>query len=102
MYRGRGLARAIFISLGIAVGLGGSVLPAPARAQVVYQCPPGYYYYPDYGCVPQTYFYEPPYYAYPDFGFGLFYGGHGYDRGRGEAPRGGGGRGGGHDGHGGR
>lgn len=64
-----------------------------AEAQV-YQCPPGYYYDPSYGCLPLSYFYGPPYsYVYPDFGFDFFYGGgyrgRGFGRG-GVAPRGGG------------
>ena len=74
MTQGRILLSKIFVLLligGAVAALGAS---APARAQYVVQCPPGYYYYPDYGCVPPGYFYGPPYYAYPDFGFGFFFG----------------------------
>lgn len=58
------------IAVMIALGLTGST---PAGAQ--YACPPGYVYYPNYGCAPPGYFAGPPYYyAYPDFGFEFFYG----------------------------
>ena len=61
------------------LGLGsGSIAPTPAVAQYVdpyaYACPPGYVYYPDYGCVPPGYFFGPPYYPYPGFGLYFFYG----------------------------
>lgn len=85
MTRGKGLAGAMVVSLGIAAGLAG--VAAPARAQIVYQCPLGYYYYPDYGCVPQNYFYGQPYYFEPGFGFGFFFGGpRGGSRGHFEPP----------------
>jgi hypothetical protein len=74
MSRGRTLIGAGLIVFGIALGFAGPLVPVPARAQYVPACPPGYYYYPSYGCVPPGYFYGPPYYAYPDFGFGFFYG----------------------------
>lgn len=66
-------------TFGVMLAVAGATLSAPAPAQnvpppPVYQCPPGYYYYPDYGCVPPGYLYGPPYYAYPDFGFEFFYG----------------------------
>ena len=111
MSHSRTLASITCILLGIAAALAGFAVAVPARAQYVYQCPPGYYYYPNYGCVLPGYYYAPPYYAYPDFGFDFFYGGGwgGYYRGRGIAPRGGaphgavshggGGHGGGHGGH---
>lgn len=74
MRRGRTLASAIVVVLGIGVAFSGFALLAPARAQYGYACPPGYYFYPNYGCVPSGYLYAPPYYAYPDFGFDFFYG----------------------------
>lgn len=75
MSRNRTLGSAIFILLGLGAAFAWLVLPAPARAQYGYQCPPGYYYDSNYGCVPPGYFYGPPYYAYPDLGFDFFYGG---------------------------
>jgi hypothetical protein len=111
MSRGRTLVGAFRVLLCVGVAFAGAALLAPARAQYGYPCPPGYYYYPSYGCVPPNYFYGPPYYAYPDFGFDFFYGsgwgrrwggsyGHGGGAYHGGAPHGGGGgHGGGHSGH---
>lgn len=77
MSRDRTLASAPPTLLAIAFVSAGFVLAEPARAQPVpvYQCPPGYYYDPVYGCVPPGYYYGPPYYYYPDYGFEFFYGG---------------------------
>jgi hypothetical protein len=103
------------VLLGISLAVAVCVRPGAALAQYGYPCPLGYYYYPNYGCVPPGYFYGSPYYAYPDFGFELFYGpgwgrrwgsyygqGRGLPHGggipRGGAPPGGGGHGGGHRG----
>lgn len=114
----RTLGNTIFVLVVIGTGIAAFILPAPARAQYGYQCPPGYYYDPNYGCVPSGYYYGPPYYVYPDYGFDFFYG-QGWGRrwngyppprggvshgggttphGGGIAPRGGGGIG-GHRGH---
>jgi hypothetical protein len=112
MSRNRTLASTICILLAIGTAVAGLAASTPARAQYPYLCPPGYYFYPGYGCYPPGYFAGPPFFAYPDFGFGLFYGGErgGY-RGHGggavphggaphgAGPHGGGGQGGG--GHGG-
>ncbi len=113
MSRNRTLASTICILLSIGTAVAGLVASTPARAQYPYPCPPGYYFYPGYGCYPPGYFYTPPYFAYPDLGFGFFYGGgwggyNGYRGGgyrggvaphggapHGAGPRGGGGRGGG-------
>lgn len=104
MCRDRTLASTLLILSGIGLAAGGLVLCAPARAQNVYQygytCPPGDYYYPNYGCVPPGYYYPPPYYVYPDFGFDFFYGG-GWGRRWGGYYGGGGYRGGGYRGGGG-
>ncbi len=114
MDRNRTPTSTICVLLGLCIALAGVVVPAPARGQYPYQCPPGYYYDPYYGCVLQGYVYAPPYYVYPDYGFTFFYGGGGgwggyYGRGGGVAPRGGaphgaaphggGSHGGGHGGH---
>ena len=69
--------------------------PAHLSAQIYYQCPDGYYYDPNYGCLPLSYFYGPPAYVFPFAGFGFFYGGNwghggGYARGGGGHPGGGG------------
>ena len=74
---------------------------AHLSAQIYYQCPDGYYYDPNYGCLPLSYFYGPPTYILPFAGFGFFYGGN-WGRGGGY-PHGGGGfaHGGGHPGGGG-
>jgi hypothetical protein len=71
--------RILITTFGVMLAGVGSMPSTPARAQGIpppgaYQCPPGYYYYPNYGCAPPSYFYGPPYYAYPDFGFDFFYG----------------------------
>jgi hypothetical protein len=113
MDRNRTPTSTICVLLGLCIALAGVVVPAPVRGQYPYQCPPGYYYDPYYGCVLQGYVYAPPYYVYPDYGFTFFYGGGGwggyYGRGGGVAPRGGaphgaaphggGSHGGGHGGH---
>jgi hypothetical protein len=95
MSRNRTLAGVCSMLLGIGFMTAGCLLPAPAQAQYGYPCAPGYYYYPNYGCVPPGYFYGYPYYAYPDFGFDFFYGpgwgrrwGGYYGPGRGVPPRG--------------
>ena len=82
--------KAFLLLLGMGFAFAGSAPWAPARAQYVYQCPPGYYYYPAYGCVLSGYAYPSPYYPYPDFGFDFLYGGGwgGWDGYRG-GPRGG-------------
>jgi hypothetical protein len=97
MMKGRltSLAGAIAALLADSSALIASTVPAQAQ----YVCPPGYYYDPTYGCVPNGYFTGPPYYAYPDFGFDFFYGGGWGGRGRGGY--GGGGFHGGGGGHGG-
>ncbi len=100
----------------IAIGLGLAASSTHLSAQIYYQCPDGYYYDPNYGCLPLSYYYGPPSYILPFAGFGFFYGGnwarrggftHGgghpsYPHGGGHSPRGGRGGhpgGGGHHGH---
>ncbi len=93
--------RLLVATLGVMLAVAGATQSTPAHAQYAPVCPPGYYYYPAYGCVPPGYFYGPPYYVYPDFGFGFFYGpgwGRGWRGGpafRGGLPGGGGFHGGG-------
>ena len=91
-------ARLLFAAIGLAAV---SAISQEAYGQASYPCQPGYYWDPNYGCLPLSYFYGPPTYVYPDFGFGFFYGGgwggrpgYGYGRGRGPGV----GRGGGHPG----
>ena len=69
------LACAAAVSLGMGIALVGIAAPMPAQAQYPYACPPGYYFDPNYGCVPAAYLYGPPYYPYPYFGYDFFYGG---------------------------
>jgi hypothetical protein len=72
-----GTTRPKTILAGIAIGaaLASAMMPARLSAQIPYQCPIGYYYYPNYGCLPLSYFYGPPAYPYANLGFGFFYGG---------------------------
>ena len=69
------VARLLLISLPLAAGVL-STRPADAQVGYPYNCPPGYFFDPSYGCIPLSYFYGPPTYVYPGFGFGFFYGGH--------------------------
>ena len=115
MRRDKTMASTSAVLLGLGLAIAGCMMPVAARAQYGVPCPPGYYFYPNYGCVPPGYFNGSPYYAYPDFGFDLFYGpgwgrrwggyygpGRGFPHGggvpHGGAPHGGGGHGGGHGG----
>lgn len=66
-------ASTFLIFLGIAGS--GAGLPTLAHAQYPYQCAPGYYFAPYYGCLLLNYNYAPPYDAYPEFGYDYFYGG---------------------------
>lgn len=77
------------LALGIGVALAGCVVAAPGPVPLA--CPAGYYFDPDYGCVPPAYLYGPPYYAEPGVGFDFFYGGRwgGYDGRAAPPPRGG-------------
>jgi hypothetical protein len=67
--------RMILAALAIVAAFAGLMLPTRTPAEVYDQCPVGYYYDPNYGCLPLSYFYGPPAYGYPDLGFGFFYGG---------------------------
>jgi len=82
-------AAAVLAAIGIAVA--GDAITGSARAQAYYyyQCPAGYYWDPNYGCLPLNYFYGPPAYVYPDIGFGFFYGGRWYGHPYHGAPHGG-------------
>lgn len=73
MTRGGILSGTLFVSLLLGGGVAGIAASTSAQAQYV-ACPPGYYFYQGYGCVPPGYFYGPPYYPYPDLGFEFFYG----------------------------
>jgi len=93
MRRAKILPKAMLFLVAIGLAIAVDTLPQNAFAQDDYECPPGYYWDPDYGCLPVGYFYGPPYYVYPDLGFGFFYPGvpRGYPHGRGPrgaAPRG--------------
>lgn len=87
MKRTKFLRRTILALGAVGLILGGSTMSRPASAQVY--CPYGYYFVPDYGCAPLSYYYgyPYPYYGYPYYGFDFFYGpgwgrygwgGHGY------------------------
>ena len=105
MQRAKTLSRAcLFVSV-LALAAGAATSRSAHAQGYPYQCPPGYYFDPNYGCVPLSYFYGPPTYVYPGFSFGFFYGGHwdhwhGHHPGgappRGGPPHGGGGSRGGH------
>jgi hypothetical protein len=69
MRLGKILARAA-IGIGLAVAA-----PSAQLSAQIYQCPDGYYYDPNYGCLPLSYYYGPPTYILPFAGFGFFYGG---------------------------
>lgn len=93
------LPKALLFLATIGLAIAVDAMSESAHAQVY--CPAGYYWDPNYGCLPLSYFYGPPYYVYPDYGFGFFYGpgfrGYGYGRGVGRGGgahgfRGGGGR----------
>lgn len=74
MKRAKSLRNAVLFVVAIGLLAGADAMSDSAQAQV-YQCPPGYYFDPAYGCLPIGYLYGPPYYIYPPaFGFGFFYG----------------------------
>jgi hypothetical protein len=67
--------KTILAGIAIGIALAGAMMPGRLSAQIYDQCPIGYYYDPNYGCLPLSYFYGPPAYPYPNLGFGFFYGG---------------------------
>lgn len=87
MWRGLHRFRILVAVAGIGLGLIGTQ-PATAQYYPTYPaCPPGYYFWPGYGCVvypaygyyyPLPAYYAPPVYSAPGFAFFGFGFGHGF------------------------
>jgi hypothetical protein len=67
--------RRILANAAICIVLTGTITTVRVSGQIYDQCPAGYYFDPNYGCLPLSYFYGPPTVTYPYPGFGFFYGG---------------------------